>query len=1481
MKIKPLALIGVFSIACLWASAETPSERNGPVASFTFENLDFIKAHATPDKPLPKQVEGARSETGKAIDFSDTDSTLRIPYGAAQVKLGHLSESKGISISMWVKHQVEARDGNHRILTGPGIDFSLNNSVDPLRVLLGAGAGNLTLKNPKGKHPFDGKWHHIVVSVDFSKGTQNAFVYIDGVNYGAQDATLLSSFHREAGKGHFIIGGRNFFGAYPFRGSLDDIHFFDRPLNAHEVAHLLEGSLSAGVDQKVWLPEAVLVQGRAQQGGRWSIVGPGEPVIDKADSETTQIKFETPGEYQAIFSENGSQRQKSVRIMVYPPAPPTVLLKPFEKAPYQIGKAYKVEASVSSPYSVTPRNLTWSQLSGPAQSEVKVAPSTMDAEISFPVSGLYEIGVTSAIGSLSGQDSIQFLVKSEQPSRYYSESLAPVYALGLDQPASRSVLLSSDKTENTGFRFHCPTAPLPKLIPGARPFTGFATQFDESDGVIEVFNRGAMGDLGNLRTTKGMGFSFWVKGKLPNRSANIVRAHRVLIGADDWGRYAKGLQLNLPQQVVCKATPKEGESWNLWDEEWHHCACSVDFGKQSNNVVIYIDGVERARKDYQWSNPFMDGMETSAVGLWNRVGGRKASNQCFNGAVDDLIVFNRPLTAADLQVLYRGPSPKLLADLAEPACKVEAGPNQSHGLKVSQIELKGEVQGVKPGMTYQWELVKGDGIATFASPNKRHTSVTLKHDFPDVNPYYGSYTFRLIARSPQGVPVTDEVTVSMARLSDKKIRALSATPLPGVHPRILFSPEDLPVIRKRCLTVPFAKASFKRVKDQAESRLSKTDSAVGMTYQAMKEGRAIDVTPGLKGFTSDAGRNLTGTSGSLYNLIFGRAFCALIEEDQDKLAELSTVLSRLATAHTQVYEPVYGNKLNHDIAGTLGLAYDMLASSMSEKERQPIRQLLSQMTRFRQTDGSADPSFDNSSNWKTFHDHSVMAALAIEGEEGYDPRFFEDNIGKLRDFFTRYGTFPSGCAHEGWGYYNFGLNNATFSALATARRDENFFKTTSLPNAIEMAFRNLAPWEKTVWGNGDIPGGNVLLTPLTIVAGWLYPEDPMTQYLVTALEDGYVSGERDKRGLNLLACLYAENRKPYTYEEASAALPLDVFCKDTGYVTARSHWSEDALHLRFRCRSDKYFLGHVHPDVNSFEFWSHQRHWVLDPGKYEIENDRHSTVLIDGVGGGGSLNWWTWPSLPGRFLKFESNENHVYGLGDAKVFYSYSHHTSKSPTGFVDEALQKKLGLTNEKVTHDLTWVDFTYPGTDPDQLPAWMKQSITADFAYRSIVSRPLHVHNPVEKAQRSAQLFRGAASNKKAPALIVITDDIQKDQHQHHYSWVANMPVGEIEVVSRSKDSLLLKHKIDPAESGPRLLVKLLGGEGETKLELEEFVVAASQSKVTRLRIDALATLNPKFQVMLYPHLLGDPLPEVDSSAEKHVITIGEAKHEVSKGL
>lgn len=109
---------------------------------------------------------------------------------------------------------------------------------------------------------------------------------------------------------------------------------------------------------------------------------------------------------------------------------------------------------------------------------------------------------------------------------------------------------------------------------------------------------------------------------------------------------ARGIACN-PGTFVCYFRWKDGAAdWKLQLplNEWHHLAVTYD-GRQS---TLYVDGVEKG------SSP----QEVDTAHETYIVGRNLSTQNFFDGLIDEVAVYNRPLTAEEIKTLFtREPSP--------------------------------------------------------------------------------------------------------------------------------------------------------------------------------------------------------------------------------------------------------------------------------------------------------------------------------------------------------------------------------------------------------------------------------------------------------------------------------------------------------------------------------------------------------------------------------------------------------------------------------------------------------------------------------------------------------------------------------------------------------------------------------------------------------------------------------------------------------
>lgn len=178
----------------------------------------------------------------------------------------------------------------------------------------------------------------------------------------------------------------------------------------------------------------------------------------------------------------------------------------------------------------------------------------------------------------------------------------------------------------------------------------------------------------------------------------------------------------------------------------------------------------------------------------------------------------------------------------------------------------------------------------------------------------------------------------------------------------------------------------------------------------------------------------------------------------------------------------------------LGYAYDFAAPFMSEADRAPVRQVIARSTAGRLWMGARLPHHFRNWNWCAVGLGQPLLALAIEGEEGYDPRVPKLGAQIARDYLT-YGISPQGSSTEAVGYTQFGFVWANPFLLAMARRGDDLLTHGHFRNMLSWYAQTLTPDDRAWSSYGDGDGGDTGPSLGTALL-WkrFLPQDPLADF---------------------------------------------------------------------------------------------------------------------------------------------------------------------------------------------------------------------------------------------------------------------------------------------------------------------------------------------------------------------------------------------------
>ena len=317
---------------------------------------------------------------------------------------------------------------------------------------------------------------------------------------------------------------------------------------------------------------------------------------------------------------------------------------------------------------------------------------------------------------------------------------------------------------------------------------------------------------------------------------------------------------------------------------------------------------------------------------------------------------------------------------------------------------------------------------------------------------------------------------------------LYSVPAPGVHPRILFGADDLPRLRKQIRESASASVVLKTMRSRTETMLSEGWGAE--VYQALVEGD-------LEAFARCWEEN-SKQRGSFRNALLDRAFIALLDDDRE-VGERNA--SAIATYAAWLYPQVEEASLalhagNHSVSicnvmgadAGVSFMYDFSQPFMTDEQAAVVRKLIALETRGRYSLGMDLPPHWVNWNYIGFGVCFPLTALAIEGEEGYDPRIYKRACDVVQNYIL-YGNSANGVGQGAMWYHTGGLNNTAVMMLAMANRGNNVFTLARWRRMFDTwGIYAMQPYGKEWQSSGDLGtyppnSGSVNLTR------FLFPSD--------------------------------------------------------------------------------------------------------------------------------------------------------------------------------------------------------------------------------------------------------------------------------------------------------------------------------------------------------------------------------------------------------
>jgi len=194
------------------------------------------------------------------------------------------------------------------------------------------------------------------------------------------------------------------------------------------------------------------------------------------------------------------------------------------------------------------------------------------------------------------------------------------------------------------------------------------------------------------------------------------------------------------------------------DGAWFHISVAYDSASTANAPVFYVNGVLQGTT----SRTTPVGTQASNAGT-GYIGNAAALDRSWDGRIDDVRIYNRLLSASEVQQISAGPPANL-------APRVNAGQAQTvpvNGLAVLEGAVLDDGQPATPGMVSTlWSQASGPGSVEFDDPTALNAAATFSAG--------GVYVLRLLADDGE-VQVGDDVVITVTAPTRISIQAVDST----------------------------------------------------------------------------------------------------------------------------------------------------------------------------------------------------------------------------------------------------------------------------------------------------------------------------------------------------------------------------------------------------------------------------------------------------------------------------------------------------------------------------------------------------------------------------------------------------------------------------------------------------------------------------------------------------------------------------------
>jgi hypothetical protein len=320
--------------------------------------------------------------------------------------------------------------------------------------------------------------------------------------------------------------------------------------------------------------------------------------------------------------------------------------------------------------------------------------------------------------------------------------------------------------------------------------------------------------------------------------------------------------------------------------------------------------------------------------------------------------------------------------------------------------------------------------------------------------------------------------------------------------------------------------------------------------------------------------------------------------------------------------------------GELALAADLCRESLSPAARESLLGLVRDLWIDFRPGRTGYVGFSGGNNITlTKALQAGFAALTWGAEAGHPEaeEAIRDAVLHVRAYLRR-GLDAGGFGYEGTGYSHsvFGFLYPFCQILKQAGREDLFASEPVLKSAVDASLALTFPGAVGMVNISDSGLYWPLGLPWLLVTAAHYgeplhrglweaysgPDHPVRPYgdasewYARTVDPGHLPV--DQVGAMLQAVLYWDAKAPVV-PLAAADRPTAVYSPGTEIVCARSGWGPEATYVNFLGAGRSHAsLTHWHADAGHFSLFARGEYLAIDTGRYNVDEDHHNTVLVDG-----------------------------------------------------------------------------------------------------------------------------------------------------------------------------------------------------------------------------------------------------------------------------